>query len=278
MNLEEYESFMQSLSEYASSIGLEANNLYKDTYEPFNIDKWVISVSWKTELDSWYVLCSENDDKTLIRTLNYPIVVGTKAEIESYLRKAEDADAECFLKQCISWSGFIQPSPHFMGLSKVEQAEYTFHEAYHSAKKCFFEKEVEHLPSGSEEEACAFVAGYLSAINYFKGSELEEEAIKHFQNHLTLANKIVQFYDELYAVYLFRVGEDKRPIPLEQDMKDREKVFAKAKSVFGGRLGEPINNAFFIYWHYFYRDVPRVYKKVEGSQDICEIVKTLRGL
>lgn len=278
MNFEEYKFFMRSLSEYAASIGLEANNLYKDTYEASNVDKYVLSVSRRTELDSWYILCSENDDKTLIRTLNYPIVVGTKEEIDSYLRKAEDADAECFSKQCISWSGFIQPSPYFMGLNKVEQAEYALHEAYHSTKKCFLEREVQYLPSGSEEEARAFVAGHLSAINYFKGSELEEEAIKHFQNHLDLANKILQFYDELYNIYSFRVGEDKRPIPLEQDMKDREKVFTKAKSVFDDNLGGPINNAFFIYWHYFYGHVPRAHKRVENLKDICDVIRRLRGL
>ncbi len=167
MDLEEYESFMHSISESAGRVGLNSYNLYSDTCEQSQVDKWVISVSWKTSLDSWYILCSEDDPENLVRRFNYPFVVGTKEEIESYLRKAETVGAECFSKQSTAWNGFIQPSPQFMELSRVEQAEYAFHESYHSTKKCFLGWEVQHLPSGSEEEARAFVAGHLSMVNYF---------------------------------------------------------------------------------------------------------------
>ncbi len=280
MELEEYKTLMKSVSVFAEKIGLNNQGLYRETYEPStNEAKWVITVSWKNQLDCSGILYTPDqklDPQTRFK-LEFPIVVGTESEIKGYAKKAEEVGAEYFLKQSISNNGFVEPSPSFLGLGRVKQVEYALHEAFHVTTKYFMGREVPQIPIPMEEEACAMIAGHLGAFAFFKGSPLENEALLHYQKHFDLANKIVQFRKRLEDIYKLRADSEESLISQKQKLKEREEVFSDAKEQFGDELGSPINNAFFRYWNYFYGAIPREYKRVSGLENICDVVKRLRG-
>lgn len=270
MEIEEYKSFMCSLSESARSIGLRSNGLWRYNYEESRADHWVITVSRKTELDNLGILYSGNDN-LLFKKLNFPLVVGSKLDIEGYVKKAEEEGADFFTKQVIARNKFIQPSPQFMRLGKVKQSVIFFHESFHSTPKYFLGDEVSYNPIPSQEEGRAVIAGHLGAINYFKGTVFEGEAAERWKKNLDLAENIKRFYCELDDMYMDLSGSEA--------LREREKVFKRAEKNFGGKseLGSPINNAFFLYWHYFYKDVPGIYKKIENLKDIHKVISALRG-
>jgi len=137
-------------------------------------------------------------------------------------------------------------------LEKVVQAEYFFHEAFHATTKFSLGSECPHFPLRNVEEACAFLAGHLAAVNYFKGTNLESESMKFFKSELGLAKNIHQFYKILNDVYTHE--------PLEKVLETREDIFVRARKVFGSKLGGPINNAFFLYWNHYYGLVPLRYE------------------
>lgn len=279
MEIPEYLTLMKSVSKFAGKIGLNPRGLYKETYNPStNETKWVISVSWKDNISNSGILCNpkEVDPNTRFR-LEFPFIIGTQSEIRGYAKKAEDAGAEYFLKQSIAGDGSVEPSPSFLDLSKVVQVEYAFHEAFHSATKDFLGTEFKHYPIPSKEEACAMIAGHLGAIAYFKGSPLEHEAESNWQKHFNLAKKVNKFHKRLRNLYSCRAKLDGSLIPLEQILEEREEEFSDAKKSFGGELGGPINNAFFLYWDYFYGDITWEYKRLPQFGDIREIVDRLRG-
>jgi hypothetical protein len=280
MEIQQYKDLMQSVSEFAGKVGLNNNGLYRDSYEPNSKESpWVISVSWRNQLSGSRILYTprEDLDPNLRFKLEFPIIAGTKNETECYRRRAEEVGAEYFLKQSISADGFVQPSPEFLGLGKVRQVEYALHEAFHATSKDFMGNEVQHLPIPSEEEAYAMVAGHLGAIYYFKGSNLESQAVSHWQKHSDLVNKIVQFYRRLEGIYASGGDGEGKPVSQEQILKEREIVLLEAREVLGNELGSPINNAFFRYWNYFYGGMPRVCQRVSKLENICDIVERLTG-
>ena len=280
MEIQEYQLLMKSVSAFAGKIGLNPHGLYKETYNPStNEPSWVISVSWKDKLDGSDVLYTS--DKKLepkVRfKLEFPVITGIESEIKRYAKKAEDVGAEYFLKQSISSDEFVEPLPSFLGLSKVIQVEYALHEAFHVTSKYFMGREVQQIPVPMREEARAMIAGHIGAIAYFKGSDLEDEALSHWQKHLDFANKVIQFYKRLQEIYTSKAENEGRYASQEQKLKEREEVFSTAREQFGNELGLPINNAFFRYWNYFYGVVPIEYKRVSGLENIYEAVKRLKG-
>ena len=121
------------------------------------------------------------------------------------------------------------------------------------------------------------IDGHIGAIAYFKGSNLEDEALSHWQKHLDFANKVIKFYKRLQEIYTSKAENEGRYASQEQKLKEREEVFSTAREQFGNELGLPINNAFFRYWNYFYGVIPREYKRVSGLENISEAVKRLKG-
>ncbi|MFH0936194.1 MAG: hypothetical protein V1815_00765 [Candidatus Woesearchaeota archaeon] len=277
MKYNEYLQLMKSVSDFGKKSDLNTDNLYKNNYTPTDHEKWVISVSWKTSIDNSDILYSSMDEykPDFDKSLKFPIVVGSKEQIKSYEKKAEEQDAEYFSKKSIAFDGFIQPSSEFLALNTVEQVEYALHEAFHNTPKLFFGKEQAKL-FPEYEEASAFVIGHIGSIHYFNETELKPQAIAHLQKHLNLANLVNRFYNELEEVLSFRAGTDKKPISQEQKMIDREKLLEKARKELGNNLGGPINNAFFVYWNYFYGKVGKMYGKIRDLNDFKKIVLKMK--
>ena len=276
--LREYQSLMSEVSNYCRQIGLEAEGLIKDVCSKQE-DRWIISVSWKRLMDNSGILYDPRDEfKTNFQArLKFPSVTGTKTEIESYKRMAETKGAEWFAKKSISFDGFVEPSSDFLAMSRVEQVEYAFHESFHRTPKILGDRKVDHLPFAWEEPHAA-VVGYLVAIGYFTGKNEEVQARRHWEKHLGLALKVNQFCQELGEVYSLRLDKDNRPIGIQQTLIDREAVLERARSEMGINLGEPINNAFFLYWNYFYGGLHEAYEKVSHLTNIKDVISTLKEL
>jgi len=275
MKVQNYLELMKSVCDYAREIGLETEGLVREKHTPSK-EIWVISVSWKHLLDNSTILYNPIDrfKPNFKRELDSPVITGTRREVEGYRRRAEKESAEWFFKKSIAYGGFITPSPEFLALEEVEQVEVALHESFHRTRKRFGSREVLYLPCWEEEHA--LVAGNLATRDYFRNTPLEQEARKNVEKHLALVGKVNRFYEEISQVLSFRVGEDRRPIPIEKKLEDREVILKRAKQDIGTELGLPINNAFFIYWHYFYSMLPAAYDRVKELGDIKEIINKLK--
>ena len=276
MQLEEYLDLMSSVSEFGMNAGLNTQDLYSKTLQNETLNLWVISVSHKTSLDNYGILYSPRDEykPNFNRQLTLPVIPAPLEQIEKYKARALEVDAEYFCKKCIASGGKVELSSDFLKLSKVEQVEYALHEAFHATSKQFFGRKVEQL-SFEYEEGSALIVGYLGAVNYFRNTNLAEDAERHWQKHFTLARKVNKFVGELEEIYAFRVGEDQRPVPQEQKLREKEELLKKARIELSDNLGTPINNAFFIYWHPFYCELEQMYDKVKNAKDFTEVVRRL---
>lgn len=276
---QDYLNLMGSVAGFAKKAGLNTDNLYSTTYEPTppKQEKWNLAVSWKTLLGNDSILYSPKDERKpdFDKQLYLSVINGSKEQIEAYEKRAQEKGAEYFSKKIVALES-IEPSPEFLALSTVEQVEHALHEAFHKTPKIFFGKEMPHLP-WDEEEPAALVAGYLGTIHYFKGTELEDAAIAHWQKYLGLATSVNRLYKELDKTlgFGFRVDEEGLQMPQERILKERDAVLEKARQELGDQLGGPINNAFFLYWHYFYGELENMYNKVRETEDFGGIVKRL---
>ncbi|MBI3190885.1 hypothetical protein HYZ41_04240 [archaeon] len=277
MNHEEYLQLMKSVSSFGKRHGLNIDKLYRDNYTSTDYENWVISVSWKTRLDNSNILYSHEDEYSsdFDTRLKFPIVVGPRKQIDKYRIMSEEKCAEYFSKKSIASNGFVQPSPEFLALSTVEKVEYTLHEAFHNTSKLFFGNKQDNLPP-AYEEASALTIGYVGCVHYFDLTDLKPQAIAHCQKYLNLARLVNGFYNELNEVLGFRIGEDKSIIQNDQKMQEREELLERAKTKLGNELGGPINNAFFIYWNYFYEKLEKMHDKVRDLKDFGEVVQRLR--
>lgn len=198
------------------------------------------------------------------RRLCFPIIAGTKEEIKELADKAAAKNADVFSKKVIAGNGYVQPNDEFLALDAVAQAEYAFHEAWHAKpKKDVFGREIP-LFGPRLEEGCALAIGYSGAIDFFRGTEHEQDAIAHYEKNIALAKMANEFYKELDKIYAFRVSKDGRPIPTEQVEMERDEVFRRARAELGNELGSPINNAFFVYWDHFLRHFPVIAEGIQG--------------
>jgi len=185
---------------------------------------------------------------------------GGKEEVERLKGLTELADGDCFIKSVYAWDGFIQPSPTFLSFSPVEQVEYALHEAYHQTKKDLFTR--------SDEEPHACVVGHLGAIDFFRGTNLEKAARSHWQRVLNFSKQVHDYYWNLFDLYK---SENTR----EYKMAERERILSRAREEIGTSWGTQINNAFFVYWNYFYGGVERSYGFVEQMKDFKSVVRRL---
>jgi|GEM_PF-1779713 len=276
---QDYLNLMSSVSEFAKKAGLNTDNLYRTTYEPKTQgqENWNLSVSWKTLLGNNGILYSPKDERKpdFDKRLYLPVINDSREQIAAYEKKAQEKGAEYFSKKIVALED-VEPSPEFLALSTVEQVEYAFHEAFHNTSKTAFGKETPHLP-WDEEESAALVAGYLGAIHYFKGTELEDAAMAHWQKYFGLATSFNRLYKDLDKTlgFGFRVDENGLQMSQERVLQEREIVLEKARRELGDQLGGPINNAFFLYWHYFYGKLEKTYNKVRETDDFESIVKRL---
>ncbi|VVB59452.1 Uncharacterised protein [uncultured archaeon] len=269
---QEYLTLMESVSGFAKKAGLNTDNLYSDTYEPkpSGQEKWNLSVSWKTLLGNSCILYSSKDElkPDFDNRLYAQVITDSKEQIRAYEKKAQEKGAEYFSKKVVALAG-VEPSPEFLALSTVEQVEYALHEAFHNTLKTVSEKETPHLP-WDDEEAAALVVGYIGAIHFFKGTELEDAAIAHWQKYLGLASSVNRLYKELDETlgFGFRVDEHRHQMSQERILQERDEVLERARQELGDKLGGPINNAFFVYWHYFYGDMEKMYGKVKEMENL----------
>ncbi len=273
--IKEYAELMKSVANFASSIGLNTEDFYRCVHVPSE-DKWVISVSHKDYIGDKHILYSHKDtlkpdfDKRLL----FPVFVGSREEINHHRKIAEDNDADIFIRKNIACE-FVQPSPEFLALSKVEQVEYALHEAFHNTSKYFAGRKMPSL-SRSLEEGSAFVAGHFGAVHYFKDTKLEKEAVRHCKKHIGLVRKFYKFYERLKGIYNYRLDFQDKPISTEQVMQKREDILKEAKIEFKEELGRPVNNAFFLYYNYFYEKVPVLLdERIREASDISQIVEIL---
>lgn len=272
----EYKTLMNKVCEFANDMGLEASGLIKDNSDNDTVDRHVISVSSKFQLDDSDILYNFRDtlksdfDKRLV----FPVVGGTEQEILRYKKMAEEKGAEVFTKKSIAFDGFIRPTREFLALSEVEQVEYALHESFHRTKKKYCGRGVDHL--SFDEEPRAVIAGHLGAISFFEGTEREQEAKDHYVKHLGLARKVNKYYQELTDTFRFRLGDDGRPLDLIHKLKDKDEVIRRAELDFKDQLGGPVNNAFFIYWNFFYCRVADTAGKVAEIKDIKTAIHQLK--
>lgn len=272
----EYPDLMRKVSEFGTSNGLNTQDLYRETYDPSTTenDRWVISVSRKTSFDTYRILLEPRDEFSRDpekMKLKEDVVPGTREEVEGYREKAIGRDSDYFMKQSIAYAGFVQPTPDFLARSTVEQVEIALHEAFHGTSKIVFEREREQLPTIEEEESYASIAGFLGAVHFFKGTELEQEAIALWEKWHEIGKLIVQFYEELNTIY-----EAYPRKPKDEIMRLREEIFAKADKAFGDNLGPgPMNNAKILYWYHFYGRLEEDYKQIQNAKTYQEIIRIL---
>ncbi len=274
MAKKKYLELMASVADFGKEAGLNTDKLYKGNYTPVEGDNHVISVSHKIQVDNSEILysCMDEYNPEFDRRLKFPFIGGSEKQIERYKAMAIEKDAEYFTKKSVAFDGFVQPSPEFLAMGPVAQVEYAIHEAFHKTSKLFFGQKQHSLPP-EHEEASALVVGYLGSIHYFKDSGLEQEAVDHWGKNFMLAKKVNQFSRELEETLSFRCDDNKQPVSMEQKLEERQILLEKAGSEFKGELGGPVNNAFFVYWDYFYKQLEPIYNKVKESRDFKEIVQ-----
>ena len=250
----EYPQLAKRVSKYASSIGLNTNRLFRNSCEEGE-EKWSLVVSRKDRLRKGALIDSPKDPR-----LNFVCKSITLNEMDEYHKIIDEANCEGFVKRNLAWEGYVQPTPGFLLLNPVEQVEYALHEAFHQTEK---------LMSLPWEEPSACITGYLGAIDFFKGTDLEDLAITHWENILKFSNQIHDIYSRLDRLYqAHRSKEEKNRV--------RERVFSESTKLFEDKWGSPINNAFFVYWEHFYGSVPGIYERdIVRLKDMKDVVERL---
>ncbi len=125
----DYNRLSWCVSDYAKSIGLNAEGLFRDSCSEAK-EKLSFTISRKDKLRRGALVDAPKDSR-----LDFVIKSVLEEEADNYKKIADESGCDYFIKKNLAWDGFIQPSSGSLSLTPVEQVEYSLHEAYHRTEK-----------------------------------------------------------------------------------------------------------------------------------------------